>query len=113
MLTAAQTADILRTSAASLDEFADRGDMVTVARAHALALPLPLNTPKAQVEAALDERLRLLIQRVGAAEPELLQRLQRVVMVETLDMALHGLRCCSDIDLADDIERLLAVACSN
>lgn len=107
----AQTAEILRTSAASLDELAGRVDMVTVARAHALALPL--NTPKAKVEAALDERLRLLIQRVGAAEPELLQRMQRVVMVETLDMALHGLRCCSDIDLADDIERLLAVACSN
>lgn len=111
MLTTAQTAEILRTSAASLDEFADRGDMVTVARAHALALPL--NTPKAQVEAALDERLRLLIQRIGAAEPELLQRMQRVVMVETLDMALHGMRCCSDIDLVNDIERLLAVACSN
>ena len=111
MLTAAQTSDVLRTSAASLDEFADRGDMVTVARAHALALPL--NTPKAQVEAALDERLRLLIQRVGAAEPELLQRLQRVVMVETLDMALHSLRCCSDIDLIGDIEQLLAVAATN
>lgn len=103
------THPIVRASAASLDAFAARGDTITQARAHALALPL--NTPKDKVEAALDERLRRLIERVGAAEPELLQRLQRVVMVETLDMALHGLRCCSDIDLADDVERLLAVAC--
>lgn len=105
------THPIVRASAASLDAFAARGDTITKTRAHALALPL--NTPKAQVEAALDDRLRLLIQRVGAAEPALLQHLQRAVMVETLDMALHSLRCCSDIDLIGDIERLLTVATTN
>lgn len=105
------THPIVRASAASLDAFAARGDTITRARAHALALPLA--TPKDQVEAALDERLRRLIERVGAADPALLQHLQRAVMVETLDMALHNLRCSSDLDLISDIERVLAVAASN
>lgn len=94
-------------SATTLDTFAARGDMVTAARAHALALPR--DTPKDQVEAALDERLRLLIQRVVAADPALLQHLERAVMAELLGLALHNLRCCGDIDLINDIERLLSV----
>lgn len=102
------TNPVVSASAASLDAFAARGDTITRARAHALALPL--NTPRAQVEAALDERLRGLIARIGAADLDLLKTMQRAVMVETLDMCLHSLRCCSDVELISDVERLLAVA---
>lgn len=106
-----QTNPIVRASAASLNAFADRGDAVTRARAAALALPL--TTPKARVESALDERLRQLIKRVGAADPELLQHMERAVMVETLDVCLYSLRGGSDVDLIGDVEQLLAVAAYN